>query len=58
MTVPAHKVLAKGTLSGILNHVGERNGISKEELLARLQTACPAYNRHSDLPVEAAGCQP
>ena len=36
VTVPAHKVLAKGTLNDILNRVGERNGISKEELLDRL----------------------
>jgi predicted RNA binding protein YcfA (HicA-like mRNA interferase family) len=36
VTVPAHKVLAKGTLSDILNRVSERNGISKEELLDRL----------------------
>jgi len=36
VTVPTHKVLAKGTLSDILNRVAERNGISKEELLDRL----------------------
>ena len=36
VTAPAHKVLAKGTLSDILNRVGERNGISKEELRDRL----------------------
>ena len=36
VTVPAHKVLAKGTLSDILNRVSERNGISGEELLDRL----------------------
>jgi predicted RNA binding protein YcfA (HicA-like mRNA interferase family) len=36
VTVPAHKVLAKGTLSDILKRVSERNGISKEELLDRL----------------------
>jgi predicted RNA binding protein YcfA (HicA-like mRNA interferase family) len=36
VTVPAHRVLAKGTLSDILNRVSERNGISKEELLNRL----------------------
>jgi predicted RNA binding protein YcfA (HicA-like mRNA interferase family) len=36
VTVPAHKVLAKGTLSDILSRVGQWNGISKEDLLDRL----------------------
>jgi predicted RNA binding protein YcfA (HicA-like mRNA interferase family) len=36
VTVPAHKVLAKGTLSDILNRVSQWNGISREELLDRL----------------------
>jgi predicted RNA binding protein YcfA (HicA-like mRNA interferase family) len=37
VTVPAHKVLAKGTLSDILNRVSERNGFSKVELLDQLR---------------------
>jgi predicted RNA binding protein YcfA (HicA-like mRNA interferase family) len=36
ITVPAHKTLAKGTLSDILGSVSIRNGISKDELIARL----------------------
>jgi predicted RNA binding protein YcfA (HicA-like mRNA interferase family) len=37
VTAPAHRELAKGTLSDILNRVSERNGISKEELLDQLR---------------------
>ena len=36
VTVPAHKALAKGTLSDVLNRVSQWNGISKEDLLAQL----------------------
>lgn len=36
ITVPAHKVVAKGTLSDILNRVSLWNNIPKEELLKRL----------------------
>lgn len=36
VTVPAHKTLAKGTLSDILNRVSQRNNISREDLLNRL----------------------
>jgi predicted RNA binding protein YcfA (HicA-like mRNA interferase family) len=36
VTVPTHKALAKGTLSDILNRVSQWNGISREELLAKL----------------------
>ncbi len=36
ITVPAHKVLAKGTLSDILNKVSLRNNIGKEELIKKL----------------------
>ena len=36
VTAPAHKALAKGTLSDILNRVSQWNGISREELLAKL----------------------
>jgi predicted RNA binding protein YcfA (HicA-like mRNA interferase family) len=36
VTVPAHRSIAKGTLNDILSRVSQWNGISKEELLARL----------------------
>ncbi len=36
ITVPAHKVLAKGTLSDILNKVSLRNNIGKEKLIKKL----------------------
>jgi predicted RNA binding protein YcfA (HicA-like mRNA interferase family) len=36
VTVPDHKVIAKGTLSDILARVSLWNGISREDLLARL----------------------
>jgi predicted RNA binding protein YcfA (HicA-like mRNA interferase family) len=36
VTVPDHKVLAKGTLNDILSQVNLWNGIPKEDLLARL----------------------
>lgn len=36
ITVPTHKVLAKGTLSDILNKVSLRNNIGKEELIKKL----------------------
>ena len=37
ITVPVHKVLAKGTLSDILNRTSLWNNIPKEELLERLK---------------------
>jgi predicted RNA binding protein YcfA (HicA-like mRNA interferase family) len=37
ITVPIHKVLAKGTLSDILNRTSLWNNIPKEELLERLK---------------------
>ncbi len=37
ITVPAHKVLAKGTLSDILNKVSLWNNIPKQELLEKLR---------------------
>ena len=37
ITVPVHKVLAKGTLSDILGRVSLWNSIPKEELLRRLK---------------------
>ena len=37
VTVPAHKVLAKGTLTDILNRISLWNSIPKEELLERLE---------------------
>ncbi len=37
ITVPAHRVLAKGTLSDILNRIGLWNNIPKEDLLNRLR---------------------
>jgi predicted RNA binding protein YcfA (HicA-like mRNA interferase family) len=36
LTVPDHKILAKGTLSDILARVSLWNGISKDDLLTRL----------------------
>ncbi len=36
ITVPAHKVIAKGTLSDIIGRVSLWNSISKEELHKRL----------------------
>lgn len=36
ITVPDHKILAKGTLNGILRQVSLWNGIPKEELIQRL----------------------
>ena len=37
ITVPAHKVIAKGTLSDIINRVSLWNNLSKEELARRLR---------------------
>jgi predicted RNA binding protein YcfA (HicA-like mRNA interferase family) len=37
ITVPAHKVLAKGTLSDILNKISLWNNISKPDLIKRLK---------------------
>jgi predicted RNA binding protein YcfA (HicA-like mRNA interferase family) len=37
ITVPIHKVLAKGTLSDILNRVSLWNNISKQDLIKRLK---------------------
>lgn len=37
ITVPMHKVLAKGTLNDILNRVSLWNNISKKELIDRLK---------------------
>jgi hypothetical protein len=37
ITVPDHKVLAKGTLNDILTRVSLWNSIPKEELLKRLR---------------------
>ncbi|HEX76613.1 MAG TPA: addiction module toxin, HicA family [Dehalococcoidia bacterium] len=37
ITVPDHEVLAKGTLSDILNKVSLWNNIAKEELIKRLR---------------------
>ncbi|MBM3156755.1 MAG: type II toxin-antitoxin system HicA family toxin [Chloroflexi bacterium] len=37
ITVPAHKVMAKGTLSDILNKVSLWNNISKQDLIKRLK---------------------
>ncbi|MEK7848586.1 MAG: type II toxin-antitoxin system HicA family toxin, partial [Chloroflexota bacterium] len=37
ITVPAHRVLAKGTLSDILNRTSLWNNISQEYLLERLK---------------------
>jgi predicted RNA binding protein YcfA (HicA-like mRNA interferase family) len=36
ITVPTHKVLAKGTLNDILNKVSLWNNIAKDELLRKL----------------------
>ena len=37
ITVPEHKVVAKGTLSDIINKVSLYNNISKEELINKLR---------------------
>ncbi|MEK7281641.1 MAG: type II toxin-antitoxin system HicA family toxin [Chloroflexota bacterium] len=37
ITVPAHRVLAKGTLSDILSRVSLWNNIPREDLIARLR---------------------
>jgi predicted RNA binding protein YcfA (HicA-like mRNA interferase family) len=37
ITVPAHRVVAKGTLNDILSKVSLWNSISKEELINRLK---------------------
>lgn len=37
ITVPAHKVIAKGTLSDILNKISLWNNIPKQDLLKRLK---------------------
>ena len=37
ITVPAHKVLAKGTLSDILSRVSLWNNIAKEEVVKKLR---------------------
>ena len=37
ITVPDHKILAKGTLNDILTRVSLWNGIPKEELIDRLR---------------------
>jgi predicted RNA binding protein YcfA (HicA-like mRNA interferase family) len=37
VTVPAHKTLAKGTLSDILNRVSQWKGVSREDLLDQLK---------------------
>ena len=37
VTVPDHKVVAKGTLNDILTAVSVRNGIAKEDLVKRLR---------------------
>ena len=37
ITVPAHKVLAKGTLSDIMSRISLWNNIPKENLIARLR---------------------
>lgn len=36
ITVPVHRVVAKGTLNDILNKVGLWAGVSKDELISRL----------------------
>jgi predicted RNA binding protein YcfA (HicA-like mRNA interferase family) len=37
ITVPKHKLVAKGTLSDIINKVSLYNNISKEELIKKLR---------------------
>jgi predicted RNA binding protein YcfA (HicA-like mRNA interferase family) len=37
ITIPAHKVIAKGTLGDIVNRVSLWNNISKEEISQRLR---------------------
>jgi len=37
ITVPAHRIIAKGTLSDILNRISLWNNIPREELIKRLK---------------------
>ncbi|MBL7119503.1 MAG: type II toxin-antitoxin system HicA family toxin [Dehalococcoidia bacterium] len=37
ITVPAHRIMAKGTLNDILNRISLWNNISKEDLIERLK---------------------
>ncbi|MBI4295023.1 MAG: type II toxin-antitoxin system HicA family toxin [Chloroflexi bacterium] len=37
ITVPAHRIVAKGTLSDMLNRVSLWNNISKEDLIKRMK---------------------
>ena len=37
ITVPAHRILAKGTLSDILNRISLWNNIPKEDLIERMK---------------------
>ena len=37
ITVPAHKIVARGTLSDILNRISLWNNIPKEELIKRIK---------------------
>ncbi len=37
ITVPAHRIMAKGTLSDILNRVSLFNSIPKEDLIKRIR---------------------
>ena len=37
ITVPAHKIVARGTLSEILNRISLWNNIPKEELIKRIK---------------------
>jgi predicted RNA binding protein YcfA (HicA-like mRNA interferase family) len=37
VTIPAHKVIAKGTLSDIIGKVSLWNNVSKEELIKRIK---------------------
>ena len=37
ITVPAHKIIAKGTLNDILNRISLWNNISKADLIERLK---------------------
>jgi predicted RNA binding protein YcfA (HicA-like mRNA interferase family) len=37
VTVPAHRIIAKGTLSDILNRISLWNNVSREDLIKRIK---------------------
>ncbi|MCD6407874.1 type II toxin-antitoxin system HicA family toxin [bacterium] len=37
ITIPSHKIIAKGTLNDILNRISQWNNITKEELIEKIR---------------------